>query len=145
DPYSVDRETAQAFHVEAVDFEEILNRSDFVSLHIPLTEETKDTITLTELKKMKPNAVLINTARGGIVNEADLFTALSGSVIRAAYFDVMVHEPPQKNEPLLSLPNFYLTPHIASRSTEAEKNTADMATRIMIDALKKQNGKGEKL
>ena len=85
---------------------------------------------------MKPGAVLINTARGGIVNEADLCEALSANVIRAAYFDVLVHEPPEKDEPLLGLPNFYATPHIASRSREAEKNTADMATQIMIEALK---------
>ncbi len=137
DPYSVDREAAQAFRVEAVELEEILTRSDFVSLHVPLTEETRDSITLKEMKTMKPNAVLINTARGGIVNEGDLFTALSEKIIRAAYFDVLVNEPPRKDEPLLSLPNFYLTPHIASRSKEAEKNTADMATQIMIEALKK--------
>lgn len=138
DPYSIDSEAAKAFCVEAVDFEEILQRSDFVSLHVPLTPETKDYITAKELKKMKQSAVLINTARGGIVNEADLFAALSEKTIRAAYFDVLVNEPPQKNEPLLTLPNFYLTPHIASRSKEAEKKTADMATRIMIEALKNQ-------
>ncbi|MBR2407037.1 MAG: phosphoglycerate dehydrogenase [Clostridia bacterium] len=139
DPYAIDREAAQAFNVGVVDFEEILKRSDFVSLHMPLTAETKNFVTLTEMNKMKPSAVLINTARGGIVNEADLFAALTNNVIRAAYFDVMVSEPPAKDEPLLDLPNFYLTPHIASRSKEAEKNTADMATQIMIDALKKQN------
>ena len=90
-------------------------------------------------KLEEADAVLINTARGGIVNEADLFEALSANIIRAAYFDVLVNEPPKEDEPLLSLPNFYLTPHIASRSKEAEKNTADMATQIMIDALKKRN------
>ena len=89
-----------------------------------------------ELNQMKSNAVLINTARGGIVNEADLYVALTEKIIRAAYFDVLVNEPPAKDEPLLGLSNFYLTPHIASRSKEAEKNTADMATRIIIDALK---------
>lgn len=138
DPYAVDPEAAKAFNVEVTDTEQILKRSDFVSLHMPLTAETRDAITLTELNLMKPSAVLINTARGGIVNEADLFTALSEKIIRAAYFDVLVNEPPQKDEPLLRLPNFYLTPHIASRSKEAEKNTADMATRIIIEALKNQ-------
>ena len=136
DPYAIDREAAQACAVEIVDFDEILKCSDFVSLHIPLTPETTNLITLTEMKTMKPNAVLINTARGGIVNEGDLYTALQEKIIRAAYFDVMTQEPPQADEPLLGLPNFYLTPHIASRSCEAEKNTADMATQVMIDALK---------
>ena len=137
DPYFIDKEAAQAFCVEIVGLEEILKQSDFVSLHIPLTPETVNYVTMKELKTMKPNAVLINTARGGIVNEEDLFEALSKNIIRAAYFDVLVNEPPRKDEPLLGLPNFYVTPHIASRSREAEKNTADMATQIMIDALKK--------
>ena len=136
DPYYVDEETVKAFDVEVVSFEEILKRADFVSLHMPLTDETKDLVSLKEMKKMKPNAVLINTARGGIVNEADLYVAWTEKIIRAAYFDVLVNEPPTKDEPLLGLPNFYLTPHIASRSKEAEKNTADMATQVIIEALK---------
>ena len=84
---------------------------------------------------MKPNAVLINTARGGVVNETDLYEALQQNQIKAAYFDVFTSEPPGTDEPLLTLPNFYLTPHIASRSAEAEKNTADMATQIIMEAL----------
>jgi len=138
DPYYLDAEAAQEFCVEAAGLEDILKRSDFVSLHVPLTSETENYIAMKELKTMKPSAVLINTARGGIVNERDLFEALSTNVIRAAYFDVLSNEPPKADEPLLSLPNFYLTPHIASRSREAEKNTADMATRIMLGALRKQ-------
>lgn len=138
DPYFIDTEAAQAFCVEVTEFDEILKRSDFVSLHVPLTAETVNYIAMKELKAMKPDAVLINTARGGIVNEEDLFEALSQNSIRAAYFDVLVNEPPRADEPLLTLPNFYLTPHIASRSKEAEKKTADMATQIMIDALTKQ-------
>ena len=135
DPYITNEDNAKKYDVEIVNFEEIIKRSDFVSLHIPLTEETTDFITLAQLKEMKKGAVLINTARGGIVNEADLYEALSQNIIRAAYFDVLSSEPPQKDEPLIKLPNFYLTPHIASRSEEAEKNTANMATRIIIDAL----------
>ena len=103
---------------------------------MPLTEETSNLITSDKLNKMKKSAVLINTARGGIVNEADLYKALSQNVIRAAYFDVLSNEPPKSDEPLLTLPNFYLTPHIASRSKEAEKKTADMSSKIIVDALK---------
>ncbi len=136
DPYAIDEQFAKNYNVEIVPFEEILKCSDFLSLHIPLTQETSDFITLTQLKEMKQDAVLINTARGGIVNEKDLYSALSQNIIRAAYFDVLSSEPPQKDEPLLKLSNFYLTPHIASRSKEAEKNTADMSTKIIIDALK---------
>jgi len=122
--------------IKASSINEILKEADFVSLHIPLTKETENLIGEAELSQMKKSAVLINTARGGIVNEKDLFEALKNKTIRAAYFDVFSSEPPTKDEPLLSLPNFYLTPHIASRSAEAEKNTADMATKIIIDALK---------
>lgn len=136
DPYYIDEETVKAFAVEIVSFEEILKRADFVSLHMPLTEETKNLVSLENMKTMKPNAVLINTARGGIVSEADLYVALTEKIIRAAYFDVLENEPPKAEEPLLALPNFYLTPHIASRSKEAEKNTADMATQVIMEALK---------
>lgn len=136
DPYMVDKEFAKNYDVEVVPFKEILNKSDFVSLHIPLTDETRNSITITQLNEMKQSAVLINTARGGIVNEDDLYIALSQNVIRAAYFDVLSSEPPKKDEPLLKLSNFNLTPHIASRSKEAEKNTADMSTKIIIEALK---------
>lgn len=138
DPYGVDEAVAQKFDVTSVGLDALLERSDFVSLHIPLTEETKDLIGLSQLKTMKPQAVLINTARGGVVNEKDLYTALSQKIIRGAYFDVLTSEPPEKDEPLLALSNFYLTPHIASRSAEAERNTAAMATQVMIDALNRQ-------
>jgi phosphoglycerate dehydrogenase-like enzyme len=123
--------------VEFVDFKDILKKADFISLHTPLTEQTRDLIALPQLNEMKQTAVLINTARGGIVNEKDLYAALSENRIKAAYFDVFSSEPPEEDAPLLTLPNFYLTPHIASRSKEAEKKTADMATKIIIEQLKK--------
>jgi len=122
--------------VKKIKVEDILKRSDFISIHVPLTEETRNMISMEELKMMKSSAVLINTARGGIVNEADLYEALKNKEIRAAYFDVFSTEPPAKDEPLMTLPNFYLTPHIASRSEEAEKNTADIATKVILDILK---------
>ena len=136
DAFGIDRELAASMEVEIADLGEIIARSDFLSLHVPLTPETANMISAKEMASMKSSAVLINTARGGIVNEADLYEALKGGVIRAAYFDVFSSEPPAKDEPLLTLPNFYLTPHIASRSEEAEKNTADMSTRIILDALR---------
>ena len=137
DPFFTDAEAAKAYHVELVDFKDILKNADFISLHTPLTEQTRDLIALPQLNEMKQTAVLINTARGGIVNEKDLYAALSENRIKAAYFDVFSSEPPEEDAPLLTLPNFYLTPHIASRSKEAEKKTADMATKIIIEQLKK--------
>ena len=136
DPYLVSQNALKEYNVKEVAIEDILTKSDFISLHVPLTEQTKNLITLKELKKMKPTCALINTARGGIVNEQELFFALTNKIIRCAYFDVLTNEPPKENEKLLTLPNFYLTPHIASRSVEAEKNTASMATQIIINALK---------
>ena len=135
DAFGVDEQIAKQLKVKIADFDEIIEQSDFISLHVPLTKETKNLISAKELNKMKSNAVLINTARGGIVSESDLYVALKNGVIRSAYFDVFTSEPPAKEEPLLTLPNFYLTPHVASRSAEAEKNTADMATQIIIKAL----------
>lgn len=137
DAYGIDKAIADELNTKVVEMQELIEKSDFISLHIPLTHETKNMISSKELNQMKPNAVLINTARGGIVNEADLYEALKDKVIKAAYFDVFTCEPPREEEPLLTLPNFYLTPHIASRSKEAEKNTADMATQIIIEALSK--------
>lgn len=138
DPYAMDPEAVAAYGVEVVEFEEIFKRSDFVTLHMPLTPETRNTVTLAQMKLMKPSALLINTARGGLVNEEDLYTVLSRKMIRAAYFDVMNTEPPKADEPLLTLPNFYLTPHIASGTWEASKLTADMATQIILEALKQR-------
>lgn len=136
DVFDIDEEIAKTLNVEVATVEDIIRSSDFISLHIPLTRDTKDFISLKEMKEMKPNAVLINTARGGIVNEADLYIALKEGMIKAAYFDVFTCEPPKEDEPLMTLSNFYLTPHIASRSAEAEKNTANIATRVILEALK---------
>ena len=86
-------------------------------------------------RTIQPEYHLIITE--GTKTEPLYFEALKERIIKAAYFDVLVHEPPRVDEPLLTLPNFYLTPHIASRSAEAEKNTADMATQIILEALRK--------
>ncbi len=135
DPYALDEEAVKKFDVKISTLEEIYSQSDFISLHLPLTDETRDLIGLKEMKTMKTSAVLINTARGGIVNEQELYTALEEKIIRAAYFDVLSSEPPKEDEKLMKLDNFYLTPHIASRSKEAERKTADIATAVIIEAL----------
>lgn len=136
DAFGVCPETAAKFEVQVSSVDEILRTADFVSLHVPLTAETENMIGQAQLQVMKPGAVLLNTARGGIVNENDLYEALKEKQIRAAWFDVLETEPPKQDEKLMTLSNFYLTPHIASRSAEAEKRTADMATRVILDALR---------
>jgi glycerate dehydrogenase len=110
-------------------FDELISTSDIVSLHCPLTAETENLITLTEFKKMKSNALLINTARGGLVDESDLVSAINENLIAGAGFDVAISEPIAKDNVLLSLEgnsNFILTPHVAWSSDSSLQCQADM-------------------
>ena len=107
---------------------ELLHTCDVVSLHLPLSEQTRHMIGARELAMMKPTALLINTARGGLVDEAALAQALRDGVIGGAGFDVLSQEPPRADNPLLGLqlPNFILTPHVAWASAGAMQTLADM-------------------
>ena len=109
------------------DFETILKESDIITLHVPLTPETKNMIGEKELKKMKPTAILINTARGGLVDEAALSKALKAGTIGGAGFDVLTVEPPKDGNILLdkTIPNLIVTPHVAWASKEAMQILAD--------------------
>ena len=98
---------------EAVTFEELLQKSDFVSLHAPLTDKTKDIINSDSLKLMKPTAYLINTARGGFIVEKDLTEALNNGTIAGYAADVVLEEPMKEDSPLLNAKNCVITPHIA--------------------------------
>jgi glycerate dehydrogenase len=106
-----------------VPFDQVLAQADVISLHCPFTEETKDLFTLVELQKMKPTAILVSTARGGIVNETDLVTALQQGVIAGAGLDVLSEEPPRNGNVLLDYAghNLIVTPHIAWASREARR------------------------
>jgi glycerate dehydrogenase len=110
-----------------VDFETLLKESDVITLHMPLTPGTKNMFGAKELKMMKPTAILINTARGGLVDEAALAEALQNGTIAGAGFDVLTTEPPKDGNILLDLklPNFILTPHVAWASQEAMQILAD--------------------
>ena len=110
-----------------VDFDTILTQSDIITLHVPLTPETKNMIGAKELKKMKPSAILINTARGGLVDEAALAEALRNGTIAGAGFDVLTKEPPKEGNILLdaTIPNLIVTPHVAWASQEAMQILAD--------------------
>ncbi|WP_097067382.1 D-2-hydroxyacid dehydrogenase [Nitrosovibrio sp. Nv4] len=107
--------------------DQVLAESDILSLHCPLSAATRDMIGINELRKMKRSALLINTARGGLVNEAALVQALDEGLIAGAGFDVLTTEPPTNGNPLLDLrrPNFILTPHIAWAAAEAMQFLAD--------------------
>jgi glycerate dehydrogenase len=110
-----------------VDFETLLKESDVITLHMPLTPDTKNMIGAKELKKMKPTAILINTARGGLVDEAALAEALKNGTIAGAGFDVLTKEPPKDGNILLDYkaPNLIVTPHVAWASVEAMQILAD--------------------
>ncbi len=106
------------FGIEALDLEALLTRADIVTLHVPLDDSTHGIITADRLALMKPTAVLINAARGGLVDEVALKHALIEKRLAAAAFDVFAEEPPRDVE-LLQLPNFLATPHIGGSAEEA--------------------------
>jgi glycerate dehydrogenase len=104
-------------------FEEVLETADVITLHAPLTPETRDTLAGPEFRKMTRKPLIINTARGGLVNEADLVAALDEGLISGIGFDVLTTEPPKATNPLLSVldrPNVIITPHVAWASDEAQ-------------------------
>jgi len=113
--------------VAPASLDEILRTADVVTLHLPLTEGTRNIIGRAELEKMKPTSLLINTARGGLVDEHALAAALEQHTIAGAGFDVLRLEPPQADNPLLNLrmPQFILTPHVAWASQQAMQTLAD--------------------
>jgi glycerate dehydrogenase len=109
------------------DLDTLLRESDIITLHLPLTPETKNMIGAAEFRKMKKDAILINTGRGGLVDEAALAEALTQKIIGGAGFDVLTVEPPKQGNILLDLrlPNFIITPHVAWASREAMQILAD--------------------
>ncbi|SEL10558.1 D-2-hydroxyacid dehydrogenase [Nitrosovibrio tenuis] len=113
--------------VRLTPLDQVMAESDVLSLHCPLTPATQNLIGIEELRKMKRSALLINTARGGLVNEAALVQALDEGLIAGAGFDVLTEEPPVNGNPLLDLrrPNFILTPHVAWASDQAMQVLAD--------------------
>jgi D-3-phosphoglycerate dehydrogenase len=119
-----------------VNLDELLRKSDFVSLHVPATLQTRHMIGRREFELMKPSAVLINTSRGEVIDEAALTDALQKGKIAGACLDVYEHEPP-KDSPLLKLPNVILTPHIGASTVEAQREAAlIIAEKIKIATIK---------
>jgi glycerate dehydrogenase len=112
--------------IKMVALEELFRRSDVVSLHCPLTEETKGLINAERLSWMKPNAVVLNTGRGPLINEAELAEALRNGTIAGAGLDVLSVEPPKPDNPLLLAPNCIITPHVAWATFEARKRLLQM-------------------
>ena len=115
---------------------ELLKRSDFVSVHVPLGPTTRRLIGAGELARMKPTAILINTARGPIVDQAALYTALRDGVIGGAALDVTDPEPMAGDDPLLTLDNCLVVPHIASASRATRGRMAAMAAANLIAGVR---------
>lgn len=107
--------------------------ADFISINMPLTPETKDTITAKELKSMKNSAFVINSARGGIINENDLATALNNDEIAGAAIDAFSSEPPKPNNPLFNSKNTIITSHVAGTTKEANRRLGLGAAQAVID------------
>jgi D-3-phosphoglycerate dehydrogenase len=134
DPYC-DPKAIGETGVRPASLEELLAESDYVSLHTPLTPETRYLIGAAELKAMKPTAVLLNTARGPVVDEAALAQALASGDIAAAGLDVFEDEPLPPDSPLCRLDNVVLTPHVASVSPEAMRLLLQEVGRAAADVL----------
>ena len=123
DPY-VSKDTIEKMGCHPISIEDSLKLADFVSIHLPLNEETKNFINAKSLQEMKDSCVIVNTARGGIINEQDLYQALKDKKLRAAGLDVYEQEPPPSDHPLFDLSNVLLTPHNAALTLECRMRMA---------------------
>ncbi len=130
---STEAEMARLGVRHAPDLAALLKTADVLSLHgVP---GTRPVLNAAEFAAMKPGAILVNTARGALVNEAALADALQRGFLRAAALDVFTEEPPRAESPLLAAPNLLLTPHLGGATREALERTADMAARAILDVL----------
>lgn len=139
DPY-LPKEVADEIGVRLTTLDDVIENSDIMTIHTPLLPETKGMIALPQFKRMRPNALLVNVARGGIVVEKDLYTALRERIIAGAAFDVWENEPLSDEEmKLLELPNLVVTPHLGASTVEAQErvavDVADAAVKFLKDGL----------
>lgn len=132
----INEAAAKELNVTSVSLEELLERSDYISVHCPLMASTHHMFNKETFQKMKPTAIFINTARGGVVKEEDLVWALENGVISMAGLDVTEVEPVAVDNPLLKLPNAIVTPHAAWYSVEAVETLQRMAAEEVVRALK---------
>ena len=135
DPF-LSEERAMELGVEKVDLDELLRRADFITLHTPLTEKTKNILSAEALKKTKPGVRIINCARGGLVDEKALAEAVKSGHVAGAAFDVFEAEPAKSNV-LFGIPNVICTPHLGASTNEAQENVALQVAEQMSDYLLK--------
>jgi D-3-phosphoglycerate dehydrogenase / 2-oxoglutarate reductase len=141
DPY-LSEERAQKMGIAILELDELFRRADIISVHTPLTPETRGIINAETIAKMKPGVMIVNCARGGIVHEGDLVDALKSKRVAAAAFDVFEEEPVKPDHPLLSLDNFICTPHIGASTTEAQENVAVGIAEQIVDYFTKGIARG---
>lgn len=133
DPY-IAKESLRQTGITTVDFEDLLKRSDFITVHVPLTDATKGMVGAKQFEIMKKGVYVLNCARGGIIDEKALFDAIQSGKVRGAALDVFENEPP-KNNPLLSLDQVVVTPHLGAATQEAQENVAVAVAQQVVDAL----------
>lgn len=137
DPY-VPAETFSALGIQRVDLEELLRRSDNVTLHVPLTSKTRHVIGARQLELMKPTAVIVNTSRGAVVDQIALAEALQRHIIEGAACDVWEHEPARPDHPLFECDNFIGSPHVAGLSVEGNADNRTKQAQEVIRVLQGQ-------
>ena len=133
DPF-VTQEQAANHGVELVDFEELLRRADVVTVHVPLSRTTRGLLGREAIAKLKPGSIVLNVARGGVIDEAALAEALASGHLGGAGIDVFEHEPPT-DSPLLTAPNTLLTPHLGASTAEAQILVAEEVAAQVLDVL----------
>ncbi|MEW6144724.1 MAG: phosphoglycerate dehydrogenase [Thermodesulfobacteriota bacterium] len=136
DPF-LSKEAAERIGVELVALDELLKRSDIITIHTPLTPETKDLINKDTIEKTKKGVVFINCARGGVINEKDIAEAIKSGRVAGAAFDVYANEPPEEGNPLLTLEeNVVFTPHLGASTEEAQTKVGVAIAEQIVDFLK---------
>ena len=128
--------------IQLLDLDPLLEKSDYVSLHCALSDETRGMIDSEKLALMKPEAVLINTARGGLIVESDLIESLKLSQIGGAGLDVFETEPTDPNNPLYSMDNVVVSPHIAGNDYQSMEDMGNEAAQCIVDLFKSHWPKG---
>lgn len=136
DPFLKEEVVSGWGYVYRSDMKDILKEADAVSVHTPLTDETRGMIAEKELQMMKKTAILVNCARGGIIDETALVRALKEDWIQAAATDVVVHEPIQTDDPLFSCENLIVTPHMAGQTKEAASGVATLAAEGVLAVIR---------
>lgn len=134
DPY-LSPDAALPEGVLRVDLGELLARSDFLTIHVPLTDDTRGLVGASFLSSMRPGSILVQCSRGGVVDEAALVRALEEGPLAAAAVDVFAEEPPPPDHPLLSLPNVVLTPHLGASTREAQERASRAIARQVVEYL----------